>query len=1171
MNHLLFLSKLFVFTRHSLRILSLLFFLSLSSYTSYGQDFYLADNGITCMCPDAEIGESGTLVINGEQKTFTKRTREQITTENAASTCTSGVTDMSSLFSGQTNFNEDISTWDVSDVTDMSNMFFDAHSFNRNISYWEMSKVKNAYRMFLNAVEFNQPIGSWNLSSLENMSGMIGSAFFNFRVKFNQPIGNWDVSKVTNMSGLFEYAPEFNQDIGDWDVSNVTGMQRMFQHASSFDQDIGKWDVASVKDMRQMFVGATSFNQDLGNWDVSSVENMISMFAGATSFNQEISGWCVENIQFEPNNFASNTNLTSENRPVWGTCPTNIIINTNFYLAENGVTCMCPDAEIGEYGTLIINGEERTFRKRSRNQITAANAASTCTSGITDMSELFMEQTNFNEDIIYWDVSEVEDMSRMFFSAERFNQPIGNWDVSSVISMAAMFERSNFNQPIGNWDVSSVTSMGYMFFLSKFNQPLASWNVSNVSNMEAMFQASPFNQIIENWDVSNVNHMDRMFQSTKFDQPIEKWDVSNVTNMTAMFWTSEFNQPIGNWDVSSVTKMDQMFYASVFNQSIENWDVGQVLRMSGMFEGSQFNQDISKWCVINFDSEPSEFSLNAPLKEEFKPIWGTCPESEPLPSPPSVDTDPPQLIHFSFNSTYIQSSLSEYLINFQISDDSFLDTVMIFYKPIRSENRVNWQSTVNAALGNSSVVGGAFDLPNSAFDEIGTIFYLRAVDSNNNVLNTDTMYIYKAYDSNDPISFQTPSFGVSANDFFLFGVPLMLDPNTIEEVIAPNFGGFNTRRWRMFYADGAQNIEASPSTPIQTGDGYWMISANSRTLNFSGTVPNVRVDSTFNFTLSPGWNLVSNPYPFPMSWNSVLVGNDNTQSVRIPLGFDGTFVEKTILQNFEGAYIFALEATILSIPVGNSDNNRQEDLISKPVFAGKNWSVNFDLNNESGNKFQLAGLGMHEEAQEGFDSFDMPLVPRMPNYVDLHFTEKSILGLPFMKDMVSQHEAYSWNMEVRSSKFNEKVSINWSTQNPQKGMGLLLVDSENGTRIDMLKTNEYSFTFNGPRNFTVEYVKVTSNEPTSSIFNPFLALPYPNPTQTEVNIPYSLPMGVHQYSLKILDMSGRDVALLEEGQKEEGHYLANYNINSLPQGVYLIVLELPNNANSRMTRKLMVK
>ena len=55
-----------------------------------------------------------------------------------------------------------------------------------------------------------------------------------------------------------------------------------------------------------------------------------------------------------------------------------------------------------------------------------------CTTLVTNMSQLFEGNTNFNSNISFWDTSNVTNMSRMFKSAQNFNQNIGNWDVSNV-------------------------------------------------------------------------------------------------------------------------------------------------------------------------------------------------------------------------------------------------------------------------------------------------------------------------------------------------------------------------------------------------------------------------------------------------------------------------------------------------------------------------------------------------------------------------------------------------------------------------------------------------------------------------------------------------------------------------------------------------------------------
>ena len=112
-----------------------------------------------------------------------------------------------------------------------------------------------------------------------------------------------------------------NQNIGGWDVIAVTNMSSMFA-SSSFNQDISSWDVSNVTNMRAMFFRNTDFNVDIGGWEVGNVNEMSSMFA-QSSFNQNLSAWCVSQIPNEPENFSTDAPLEQNNKPIWGTCPSN--------------------------------------------------------------------------------------------------------------------------------------------------------------------------------------------------------------------------------------------------------------------------------------------------------------------------------------------------------------------------------------------------------------------------------------------------------------------------------------------------------------------------------------------------------------------------------------------------------------------------------------------------------------------------------------------------------------------------------------------------------------------------------------------------------------------------------------------------------------------------------
>jgi surface protein len=547
---------------------------------------FLAANGVTIKCPDAEVGDKET--INGKEYTVVDRatlTDMIAKSEDVTCVCTTKLTIMYQMFSSSS-FNQDIGSWDTSNIHDWTGMFYLASSFNQDISSWDTSSASDMRGVFNGASSFNQNIGGWNTSSVTRMNDMFEGA-----TAFNQDIGDWDTAAVTNMTGMFYRASSFNQDIGDWDTAAVTNMSGMFKNAQAFNGDIGNWNTAAVTDMSYMFQMANAFNQNIGSWNTSAVTTMAVMFRATPTwsynirslmtfnqdigswdtaavtdmdlmfkdfdlFNQDLSGWCVTNITTEPSDFSLQTDA---NKPVWGTCPevTNTDTTASIYFENN--TCKCPQAVIGD--TASINGVVYTVVDNSTiaGQI-GNNNINLCTTLVTNMSELFENNDSFNLDIGFWDTSNVTNMSYMFSGSTAFNKNIGSWDTSSVTNMNGLFnDATAFNQDIGNWITSSVTEMNGMF------SPTAS-----------------FNQDIGNWNTSNVTDMSYMFNEALV-----------------------FNQDIGNWDTSKVTDMSYIFYVA-----------------------NSFNQNLSGWCVTNITSEPIPFSDLSTLSNANKPVWGTCPATD---------------------------------------------------------------------------------------------------------------------------------------------------------------------------------------------------------------------------------------------------------------------------------------------------------------------------------------------------------------------------------------------------------------------------------------------------------------------------------------------------------------------------------------------------------------
>ena len=63
-------------------------------------------------------------------------------------------------------------------------------------------------------------------------------------------------------------------------------------------------------------------------------------------------------------------------------------------------------------------------------------------------------------DINFWNTSYIGDMSYLFYDKSEFNDNISDWNTSNVRDMRDMFAGATiFNQPINNWNVINVSKL----------------------------------------------------------------------------------------------------------------------------------------------------------------------------------------------------------------------------------------------------------------------------------------------------------------------------------------------------------------------------------------------------------------------------------------------------------------------------------------------------------------------------------------------------------------------------------------------------------------------------------------------------------------------------------------------------------------------------------------
>ncbi len=585
------------------------------------------------------------------------------------------VTDMSQMFQ-ESDFNQDISTWDVSRVTNMSSMFRENTAFNQHIGGWDVSNVTSMNSMFMRS-PFNQDIGNWDVGNVVSASGLFREAS-----SFNQDLSGWDVSKIIYMSAMFE-GSGFNQDISGWDVSNAESMYSMFA-GSPFNQDIGGWDVSNVTMMSYMFKD-TPFDQDISDWDVSNVSGFTSFLNGTSfsteNYNKLLVKWSfldlVTGLYFQADNSTYDQGFPAERR-------TYMENTLNWTFTDAGTSgeqfdllylhvVSTPDQAGTATGSGFYNQGESVSLNASvypfyqfagweaaQGSFGDANAESTTFTmpadhvTVTATFDLYPGQANTYDFVI----ETTADQTEYKFIADGAENLAVLWqDDSAVVYNGDVQPRYDFGTA-GEWTikvkgtasriaykttvgliycpyalmlkdiltpvadgVTGITSTEYMFSNTEvtaftaadfFDQASA-----NVTSMGLMFRNSSFNQDVSGWDVSNVTNMQMLFEGTPFNQDISGWDVSNVTNMDRMFSESDFNQDISGWNVGNVTNMQSMFANTPFNQPIGSWNVENVTDMGAMFNESSFNQPIGNWDVSNVTYMASMFMFASDFNQDL--------------------------------------------------------------------------------------------------------------------------------------------------------------------------------------------------------------------------------------------------------------------------------------------------------------------------------------------------------------------------------------------------------------------------------------------------------------------------------------------------------------------------------------------------------------------------
>lgn len=471
-------------------------------------------------------------------------------------------------FNGCSNLNaSNVTKWDVSNVFDMRRCFQNCNMTAINGDWnWDTRLVTNFGNTFTNTLLSNITFSGWTFNggstmflssnirdcSFINWSGNNALNMFQLATLNNCTLSGWQLTSVAN-SMFLNSTTANNLYVPDWDLRGVTNLSNMFNSSNGTKSGLDNWNVSGVTNMSSMFNNGSDFmTANLSNWNISKVTNFFRFLL--------VGG----------NNVTPNASIRIDN-----------------WTIPSGADCggMFGDAKANKY--VSLSGWKFLGNNNCSSMFGGFNYANLNftsnylntwdTSGITNMTKMFRNQFNFNDDISNWNTSNVVSMQEMFNLCGSFKGNLGSWNTSRVQNMAGIFANttpaslpfSGF-QGIGleNWNTSSVTDMSTMFNGNyAMNRNLSGWNTGKVTDMTSTFGPGGFGveplfvgSGLNNWNVTGVTTIATMLNGFN-NRPnlvcnLSGWNLCNCTNMTnfmtkASIGTGNYSILLNSWEASS--------------------------------------------------------------------------------------------------------------------------------------------------------------------------------------------------------------------------------------------------------------------------------------------------------------------------------------------------------------------------------------------------------------------------------------------------------------------------------------------------------------------------------------------------------------------------------------------------------------------------------------------
>jgi len=493
------------------------------------------------------------------------------------------------------------------------------------------------------------------------------------------------------------------------------------------------------------------------------------------------------------------------------------------------------------------------------------------------------------------------------------------------------------------------------------------------------------------------------------------------------------------------------------------------------------------------------------------------------------------------------------------------------------------------------IASGTTQIPATFVTTRGVEYFLIATDQAGHETRTPkTSSFYVSVIADAPGEFQRDEqnqplalpFGSAQTAYHLFSIPLILDQPHPQDVLADALGVYDEQRWvfadfnpKDGDADGFVYLsEPKKIADFTPGKAFWILNTEPDVIIKSGRGRSVNTNENFRLPLAVGWNLIGNPFVFPIKMEQLDRASGNPVTL---FTYQSQWDTAGVMTPWEGYAICNLNPspdTLVICP--QAESLPELGKLSAHQPDAFNWRLKLIATCDSA-RDALNWVGVSSLAADAWDRLDQPEPPAIGEFVSLWFPhpEWELPTSAFTSDFQPvQASGYAWTFEVRTNIKNAKVTVALAgLSGLPEGYRAVLRDRQTGVIQEISEGNDYEYPVFETQASRLFELRVglaewlaANKEFVPQAFE--LSPAFPNPAHSGTVIRYSLPRTA-EVSLTIFNLNGQQIrSLLVNQSHSAGHHRLLWDGRNawgqpVANGVYFYQLQT---AGFRQSRKVLI-